>query len=159
MNLSIDKELDKNIESIFKSEGERQISYFLDRNLIKYQYEPSILVKPVDQNPRIWYPDFYLPKYKTYIEYYGLAEKESYKKGIELKNKTYSKMGLDVIPVYPWMLGGNWQKYIMGELKRSAYRQYKNLIAKPYWNERKKDRRQNYFHPNIGYGNKSRHRY
>lgn len=159
MTSSLENKLSKRKEAVFKSKGERHISYFLDLNLIKYQYEPGVLVNPVDQKPRIWYPDFYLPQYKAYIEYYGLAERQSYKKGIELKSKTYSKMKLDVIPVYPWMLSGKWQGYLMKELKRSTYRQYKNLMAKPYWTKQKQFNRHKLSHPNIGYGNRSRTRY
>jgi hypothetical protein len=46
-----------------------------------------------------WYPDFHLPEFETYIEYYGLAGKQDYDKGIKTKEAVYSKMGLDVISV------------------------------------------------------------
>ena len=159
MIFNLEKRLYGNKEAAFKSEGERRISYFLDRNVIRYQYEPAVLVNPVDQKPRIWYPDFYLPQYKAYIEFYGLAERQSYKKGIELKNKTYSKMGLDVIPIYPWMLAGNWQGYLMRELKHSTYRGHKNLMAKPYWTKSRQPVGYHPFHPNTGYGKSPRRRY
>jgi hypothetical protein len=119
----------------FKSEGERRIAYFLDANSIKYQYEPSILINSNDQKLRIWYPDFYLPEFGTYIEYYGLAGQKDYDQGIEVKQTAYSKMEMEVVSVYPWMFSENWQDYIMNELKRSTIRKYKNLKAKPYWSE------------------------
>jgi len=121
----------------FKSEGERQIAYFLDTNSIKYQYEPGILVNAAEEKPRIWYPDFYLPEFGPYIEYYGLVGQKNYDKGIKTKERIYSKMGMDVIPVYPWMFAENWQDYIMKELKRSTIRKYRNLNAKPYWSKQK----------------------
>ena len=121
----------------FKSEGERKIAYFLENNSIKYHYEPGILVNSDYDKPRIWYPDFSLPEFKTYIEYYGLAGNENYNKGIKTKESVYSKMGLDVIPVYPWMLNENWEGYIMKEIKRTTTRQHRNLMAKPYWSTNK----------------------
>ena len=119
----------------FKSEGERRIAYFLDTNSIKYIYEPGVLVNSVQEKPRIWYPDYYLPEFKTYIEYYGLAGKQNYDRGIKAKESAYSKAELDVISVYPWMFKENWQEYIMKELKRNTSRRYKNLITKPYWSK------------------------
>jgi len=117
----------------FKSEGERRISYFLETNSLRYRYEPPVLIKADNNKSRIWYPDFYLPEFKTYIEYYGLAGQQNYQQGIKKKEATYSKMGLNVISVYPWMFAENWKGYIMKELKRNSVRQYKNLMSKPYW--------------------------
>jgi hypothetical protein len=116
----------------FKSSGERRIAYFLDDNSIRYQYESGVLVNSVEQKPRIWYPDFYLPEFGTYIEYYGLAGQKNYDRGIKAKQSVYSKMGMAVISVYPWMFAENWQKYIVKELERSTIRRYKNLTSKLY---------------------------
>jgi hypothetical protein len=119
----------------FKSEGERRIARFLEDNLIKYQYEPGVLVNSYKYKPRIWYTDFYLPEFGTYIEYYGLAGRQNYDRGIKRKEVVYSKMGLDVIPVYPWTFAENWQGYIMEELEQAAIRRYRALMNKPYWSQ------------------------
>ena len=116
----------------FKSDGERKIAYFLEKNSIKYRYEPGILVN-WDNKPRIWYPDFHLPEFKTYIEYFGLAGNPEYDKSIKTKEVTYSKMGLDMIPVYPWMFAENWQGYIMKELENVTAGRYRKLMKKPFW--------------------------
>ena len=135
--------MDRGLENIvgsknrpeFKSEGERRIAYFLDDNSIKYQYEPGLLVSPVYDKPRIWYPDFYLPEFGAYIEYYGLKGKGSYDSGIKTKEKVYLKMGLAVIPMYPWTFGENWQGYIMEKLEQITSRRYRDLMKKPYWSQ------------------------
>lgn len=119
----------------FKSEGERLIARFLDDNSIKYRYEPGVLVNSYENKPRIWYPDFYLPEFGTYLEYFGLVGQEDYDRGIKRKESTYSKMGLDVIPLYPWTFAEDWQGYIMKELKRTAVHRYRKLLAKPYWSQ------------------------
>lgn len=136
--------VDRNLENLLggkrgpklKSEGERRIAYFLEENSIRYQYEAGVLVNSVEKKPRIWYPDFYLPEFGTYIEYYGLKGQRSYDKGIKRKETAYSRMGLDVIPVYPWSFSENWQGYIMKELKQSVGRRYKTLMSKPYWSQK-----------------------
>jgi hypothetical protein len=136
-NQNLENKINETAKLKFKSEGERRIAYFLDNNSIKYQYEPGILVNTAEEKPRIWYPDFYLPEFGSYVEYYGLVGQKNYDKGIKTKERIYSKMGLDVIPVYPWMFAENWQDYIMKELKRSNIRKFKNLNAKPYWSNQK----------------------
>ena len=133
----------QNLESVikakirpkFKSEGERRIASFLESNLIRYQYEPGVLVNSLYEKPRIWYPDFHLPEFGTYIEYFGLAGRQNYDRGIKRKEAVYSKMGLDVIRVYPWTFTENWKGYLMNELEQTAIRRYRTLMAKPYWSQ------------------------
>ena len=69
----------------YKSEGERKIADFLSCNNIRYLYEAPVLINSYDSKARIWYPDFYLPEFKTYIEYYGLAGDPNYELGIKKK--------------------------------------------------------------------------
>ena len=134
---------DQNLESTiidhtrakFKSSGERRIANFLDKNCIKYQYEPAVLVNTGDNRPRIWYPDFYLPEFKNYIEYFGMAGNHAYDEGIKRKESVYLKMGLDVLSIYPWMFNENWQGYVMKQLERNIKRQYRTLMEKPYWSQ------------------------
>ena len=121
----------------FKSEGERRIANFLEDNSIRYQYEPGLLVNSDGDRPRIWYPDFYLPEFASYIEYFGLVGRQSYDRGIKRKLAGYSKMGMDVIPIYPWTFADNWQRYIMKELEHTSIRRYRKLMNKPYWSQPK----------------------
>ncbi len=136
MNRNLENLLDGNRNPKFKSEGERRIAYFLNDNEIRYQYEPGVLVHPEDRKPRIWYPDFYLPEFGTYIEYYGLKGKRNYDCGIKRKETTYAKMGLDVIPVYPWTFTEDWKGYIMKGIKQGVIRRYNKLMSKPYWSRK-----------------------
>jgi len=125
-----------NIPPALKSEGESKIARFLEENSIKYHYEPGLLIYYPRDKPRIWYPDFYLPEFGTYIEYFGLSGKQQYDQGIRVKESIYSKMGLSVIPVYPWTFAENWEGYIMNELKRKTVDSFNNLMSKPYWKQR-----------------------
>jgi len=136
MNQTLENKLSNQERANLKSEGERRIAYFLESNSIKYHYEPGLLINS-DQKPRIWYPDFYLPEFGAYIEYFGLAGKQNYDEGIKRKETLYSKTGLEVIPVYPWTFSGNWQDYIMEELEHITIGRYKKLMAKPYWSQHK----------------------
>jgi len=52
-----------------RSYGERDIANFLYANNINYVYEVRY---KVDENDTKYRPDFYLPDYRVYIEYYGI---------------------------------------------------------------------------------------
>ena len=133
MNTDLEYRIEGKSGSIYKSEGERKIAYFLDQNTIGYQYEPAIIVHADQGKPRIWYPDFYLHEFKTYLEYFGMADDRHYDQGVKAKQLAYKKAGLDVISVYPWMFRENWQGYIMKELERTTLSRYRSLMGKPYW--------------------------
>ena len=115
-NQNLEFKIKNKTATTYRSSGERKIAYFFDNNSIKYQYEPAVLVNTKNHRSRIWYPDFYLPEFKTYLEYFGLAGQPGYDDGIKKKLTTYSKMGLDVISLYPKMFNKDWRGYIMKEL-------------------------------------------
>ena len=132
-NQNLEGMLSKKPERKFKSKGERRIRNFLDENQIKYRYEDGVLINDYNNQPRIWYPDFHLTEYGTYIEYYGLAGNPDYEKSIRTKESAYSKNNIDVISIYPWMFAEKWQGHIMTELERGMKRRYHILKSKPYW--------------------------
>ena len=116
----------------FKSRGERKLAYFLEENNIKYKHESGVLIYQAEVKPRIWYPGFNLPEFGTSIEYNGMVGNPDYDRGIRVKESTYSKMGLDVILVYPHMSSEDWQGYIITEIKRKIQRQYDTFMSKPF---------------------------
>jgi len=124
---------ENNSSAQFKSRGERKIADFLDENDIQYKYESGVLIYQAENFPRIWYPDFLLPEFSTYIEYYGMVGNPDYDRGIKVKETAYARMEMSVIPVYPHMFSEDWQGYIMKELKRNIEGQYKTLMQKPFW--------------------------
>ena len=69
------------------------------------------------EQPKIWHPDFYLPNFAIYIEYYGGAGQRDYDRGIDRKTGVYAANGLDVIPIYPWTFLDEWQDYIVDSLE------------------------------------------
>jgi hypothetical protein len=78
-----------------RSKGEKEIADFLFENKIKVFYEAKPLI--LDGNPCV--PDFWLPKFKCYIEFYG-GYPGAWKKKV-LKNKLYRKNKIPVISITP----------------------------------------------------------
>jgi hypothetical protein len=135
MKHSLEGKINQTDRNRYKSKGERKIADFLGCNNIQYLYEAPVLINSYDSKARIWYPDFYLPEFKTYIEYYGLAGNPDYDLGIKKKELSYQKSGIEVISLYPWSFRKDWRGYIMQELESNILRQYHDLMAKPYWSK------------------------
>ncbi|MEI8064679.1 MAG: hypothetical protein WCH84_11530, partial [Verrucomicrobiota bacterium] len=64
-----------------KSHAEQKIADFLSRNGIRYEYERPIEVGIWIFNEELCKPDFYLPDYDVYVEYWGMKDvEEGYKR-------------------------------------------------------------------------------
>lgn len=59
---------------IVKSYGELEIANYLFENSIEYIYENEYEINTTDDEYQQYKPDFYLPEYKIYIEYFGIDE-------------------------------------------------------------------------------------
>ncbi len=95
-----------------RSRGEQTIANFLHKNKIKSQYESKTLI--FKEEGQICVPDFYLPKYKIYVEFYG-GHPKGWKKKV-MKNKLYKKHKIRCIFITPGELR-NLRKYLKGELR------------------------------------------
>ncbi|MFH0712033.1 MAG: hypothetical protein V1889_02895 [archaeon] len=105
-----------------KSNGENAIAEVLTKYNVDFVYEYPLLIKETKENDgeklRIWYPDFWLPKYSIIIEYFGMMDNESYLKGKEAKMKAYKKLDIDCIPVYPKTIQGDLKSYLLISIKK-----------------------------------------
>ena len=82
---------------LVRSHGEKQIADFLFDNKINALYEQKVLI--FKQEGQICVPDFYLPEYNTYIEFYG-GFPSAWKKKV-MKNKLYKKHKIPCIFITP----------------------------------------------------------
>ena len=82
---------------IVRSRGEQKIANFLAENRIKSAYESKTLI--FEKEGQICVPDFWLPKFKMYIEFYG-GHPKAWKKKV-MKNKLYKKHKIPCIFITP----------------------------------------------------------
>src|SRR3989338_9649498 len=105
-----------------KSQGEKAIADILTKYNIDFEYEYPLLIREKKENDteklRIWYPDFWLPKYSIIIEYFGMMDNPHYKKGKEDKVKAYKELDIDCIPVYPKTIQGDLKSYLLISIKK-----------------------------------------
>ncbi|MBS3090159.1 hypothetical protein J4433_00125 [Candidatus Pacearchaeota archaeon] len=94
------KHLRTNQKFLVRSKGEQKIANFLYENKIPCSYESislPITTKPYAGN--ICPPDFYIPKWNIFIEFYG-GYPSAWKKKV-LKNKLYPAHKIPVLAITP----------------------------------------------------------
>lgn len=80
-----------------RSRGERRIVAFFRKHKIRFKYEPELVLGKVKLHP-----DFYLPEYKTYLEFWGMVLiSPKYRAIMKIKKKLYEKHGIPVVSLLP----------------------------------------------------------
>ncbi len=82
--------------TLVQSDGERRIADWLASHGIAYRYDARLRIIEGFQIR----PDFYLPEYDVYIEYWGM-DTPRYKAGMYLKQDLYMHAGKRLISLYP----------------------------------------------------------
>jgi hypothetical protein len=93
-------------EGNYDSNSEKKVGDYFRRRNIKFHVHP-ILKFP----SKIWIfdnhfkkvklkPDFYLPEYDIYVEYWGMMDNEEYKERFKRKMKIYQENDIKVISLY-----------------------------------------------------------
>lgn len=89
-------------------ESERQVSDFLKELGLWWQYEHPVFVYDEKERPRVWTPDFHVPKLGMYLEVCG-SEEFDYK----YRAKIYKKNGYPVIFVHYYKKRKKWKNYLV----------------------------------------------
>ncbi|MCK9595861.1 hypothetical protein M0R19_01610 [Candidatus Pacearchaeota archaeon] len=92
----------------YDSNEEKKVAEYFTKKKIKFYVHPVLKVTKrwfifdVPFKKVKLHPDFFLPEYNIYVEYWGLIEKEEYKKNnYDFKKRLYKENDLDVIDIYP----------------------------------------------------------
>jgi hypothetical protein len=90
---------------VVRSNSERTIADYFHRNDIRYVYEQDAMNRR--NSRRISRPDFYLPDYGIYVEYWGMLGVEDsrvrsrYERSMKWKMAQYHQNGIKFISIYP----------------------------------------------------------
>ena len=89
---------------LVRSYSEKVIADWFYRNGIRYAYEHPAFDR---RGSVISRPDFYLPDYAVYVEYWGLAGTgKGYDRTMMWKTEQYQRNGVRVVSLYPGELAG-----------------------------------------------------
>jgi hypothetical protein len=94
---------------VVRSNSERVIADYFSRSGIRYVYERPAMSRSGLR--RISRPDFYLPDYGVYVEYWGLVNlsddpaRSRYERSMKWKMDQYRQNGVRLVSLYPSDLG------------------------------------------------------
>ena len=85
-----------------KSKAEKQIADYFANSNIRYAYEWKAQTDGTIFKRTFAHPDFYLPDYNVYVEYWGLVSaSKDYRRVMKWKMKQYRQNNIRFISVYP----------------------------------------------------------
>ena len=92
--------------------SEKQVAHYLKELGLYWIYQFPVFVYDDEERPRVWTPDFYIPKLGIYIEVCG-SEHFNY----EYRDKIYKKNGFPVIFVHFYKERDKWKNYLVKRTK------------------------------------------
>ncbi len=136
---------------VVKSYGEMDIANFLYENGIRYEYEKEYEIDTRTAEKAMYYPDFYLPDYRIYIEYFGINEagevpsyysakdgknaSQLYRESMEWKRKTHKKHGTKLIECFSYeRTKGELLSNLEKNLKEAGV-EFKPISSNDLWNK------------------------
>jgi hypothetical protein len=92
------------------TDSEKVVADFLAQHGMWWNFEQPVYVKDDKERPRVWTPDFYLPRLGMHIEVVG----NSYA-NYSYREEVYRKNYIPVIFVYPNREG--WQNILLNDIR------------------------------------------
>ena len=88
--------------------SERQVANYLKKLRLRWKYQFPVFVYDDQDRPRVWTPDFYIPKLGMHIEVSGSKAFD-----YEYREKIYKKNGYHVIFLHLYKEKKKWKKYLV----------------------------------------------
>jgi hypothetical protein len=99
----------KPMESVYSDmkDSEKEVAEYLKKLGLFWRYESPVFVYDEKGRPRVWTPDFCIPKFGIYIEVCG-SEDFDYK----YRKQIYRDNGIFTVFVHHYKDEGKWQTYL-----------------------------------------------
>ena len=92
--------------------SERQVANYLKKLRLRWKYQFPVFVYDDKNRPRVWTPDFYIPKLAIYIEVCG-SKKFNY----EYRRKIYEKNEYPVIFIHYYKERKKWKNFLLKRIE------------------------------------------
>jgi hypothetical protein len=109
------------------TESERQVSEYLTKLDLNWLFQFPVFVYDDKKRPRVWTPDFYVPKLGMYIEVAG-SRAFDYK----YRQKVYVENGIPVIFIHFYKDKERWKNYFivrMKEIEEARYQEVMKMVV------------------------------
>ena len=112
-------------ESIYADmeESEKQVAELLKSLDLWWWYEFPVFIYDEKKRPRVWTPDFYIPKLGMYIEVCGSANFD-----YKYREKMYKKNGYHVIFVHLYKEKKKWKNYLVKSIMEIEEKRHNEVM-------------------------------
>ena len=105
------------------TEPEKQVADFLDLMGLRYIYESPVFVYDDKKRPRVWTPDFYIPKLGMYIEVCGIDDNSH-----KWRGKIYKQNEIHVIMIHFYKEEKMWKKFLLARIRELEEQRHEEVI-------------------------------
>lgn len=91
---------------------EKEVANYLQELGLWWQYESPVFVYDEKDRPRVWTPDFYIPKLGMYVEVCG-----SQRRDYSYREEIFRNNGFPVIFVQTYKEKDRWKNYLIAKIK------------------------------------------
>jgi len=103
--------------------SERQVANFLDELGLPWVFEFPVFVYDERKRPRVWTPDFYIPKLGVYIEVCGSKEFD-----YDYRKKIYEGNNIPVIWLHYYKRPHSWQKFLFKRIREVEQKRHSEAM-------------------------------
>jgi hypothetical protein len=93
------------------TDSEKRVANFLQELDLWWVYEFPVFVYDEKKRPRVWTPDFYIPKLGMYIEVCGSEEFD-----YDFRERVYEENGYHVIFLHLYKETKKWKTYLVNRI-------------------------------------------
>ena len=105
------------------TDSEKQVADYLQELDLWWWFEHPIFLYDDKERPRVWTPDFYIPKLGMFIEACG-KEREDY----EYRRKIFRKNEVHIIFAQVYKESKKWKKYLVKRIEEIERFRHKEVI-------------------------------
>jgi len=104
---------------------EKEVADYLQELDLWWIYECPIFVYDEKDRPRVWTPDFYIPKLGIYVEVSG---SKKFNHNYEYRKKIFKKNETPVIFVHFYKDPRKWKKYLVSRIKEIEAKRHEEVM-------------------------------
>lgn len=105
------------------TESERQVSEYLTKLELDHIFQFPVFVYDDKDRPRVWTPDFYIPKLGIYVEVAGSKNFD-----YEYRKRIYNKNGIPIIFIHFFKDENRWKNYFIVKMKEFEEARYQEVM-------------------------------
>ena len=93
--------------------SEKQVADYLEQLGLWWKYQAPVFVYDEKKRPRVWTPDFYIPKLGIYIEVCGTSKFD-----YEYRERIYDENGYSVVFVHVYKGRRVWKPFLVDRVRQ-----------------------------------------